>query len=62
METNYKEILKRVLGNNQTFASPIDKLGLWEGWYRGKVNNFHNYKIYNGKKYIHCKKKIDASR
>ena len=57
METNYKEILKRVLGNNQTFASPIDKLGLWEGWYRGKVNNFHNYKIYNGKKYIHCKKK-----
>lgn len=25
---------------------------VWQSWYEGKVNTFHKYKLYNGKKYV----------
>ena len=25
---------------------------VWQSWYEGKVNSFHKYKLYNGKKYV----------
>ncbi len=33
-------------------ASPLDQLDVWAGWYKGKVESFHSYDIYNGQKYI----------
>lgn len=29
---------------------------VWESWYKGKVNAFHKYKLYNGKKYVHLER------
>lgn len=28
----------------------------WQKWYEGKVNKFHNYKVYNGSKYVQCQR------
>ena len=25
---------------------------VWQSWYEGKVNSFHKYKLYNGKKFV----------
>lgn len=30
------------------------KIELWESWYKGKVDSFHSYKVYNGKNSINC--------
>lgn len=38
-----------VVSNN--FRSMID---LWASWYRGKVDSFHCYKVYNGRNSIPC--------
>ena len=27
-----------------------NKLDVWEQWYKGKVDKFHDYKVYQGKK------------
>ena len=32
-------------------------LVLWKSWYKGKVDKFHEYKIYNGKKHINRTRK-----
>ena len=29
-----------------------DNIYTWLNWYKGKVDNFHNYKIYNGQEYV----------
>nr|WP_301907245.1 phage portal protein [uncultured Anaerostipes sp.] len=29
----------------------------WKSWYEGEVKSFHNYKVYNGKTQIRCKRK-----
>lgn len=29
---------------------------MWEQWYRGNVTDFHNYRVYNGKSHIQCKR------
>ena len=31
-------------------------IDLWQKWYEGKVNKFHNYKVYNGSKYVQCQR------
>lgn len=33
------------------------KLDIWRSWYRGKVDTFHNYKVYQGKKKINLDRK-----
>lgn len=29
---------------------------LWQMWYEGKVNKFHDYKVYNGSKWVTCQR------
>lgn len=31
------------------------KIDLWDSWYKGNVNNVHEFKVYEGKKSIKCK-------
>ena len=33
------------------------KLETWRDWYKGKVETFHNYKVYQGKKKIAVERK-----
>ena len=33
------------------------KLDTWRDWYKGKVESFHNYKVYQGKKKINLDRK-----
>lgn len=28
----------------------------WQQWYEGKVNKFHNYRVYNGSGYVNCQR------
>lgn len=42
---------------NQEIETQSPYLSLWEGWYKGFVEDFHNYNIYNGKHVIQMKKK-----
>ena len=42
---------------HQEIESQSPYLDLWEGWYKGFVEDFHNYNIYNGKQTIQMKKK-----
>ena len=34
-----------------------EHMALWREWYRGKVDSFHNYTVYNGVKEIRRTKK-----
>lgn len=31
-------------------------MAMWEQWYSGNVADFHNYRVYNGKSHIQCKR------
>lgn len=42
---------------NQDIETQSPYLSLWEGWYKGYVDSFHDYKIYNGKKDVQLRKK-----
>ena len=44
------DILKNKKSNVQFLNSYISE---WESWYRGKVNNFHKYYVYNGEKKVY---------
>lgn len=54
---NARELLEKLLGDTREIAKPMDKIDIWNGWYRGQVDNFHNYKIYNGTRDIAMTKK-----
>lgn len=32
------------------------QVDLWKKWYEGKVNKFHQYKVYNGSSYVKCER------
>ncbi len=50
---NLDSYLKEEYGyNSEVKDAWIPNLVLWKSWYKGKVDAFHNYKIYNGKKHI----------
>ena len=38
---------------NDTMSSYVD---MWHSWYVGKVKGFHNYRVYNGEKYVNCQR------
>lgn len=42
--------------NKKVIAMP-DLTETWLSWFKGNVENFHNYKIYNGRKQITCTRK-----
>ena len=31
-------------------------IALWQKWYEGKVNKFHNYRVWNGSSYVNCQR------
>lgn len=37
-------------------SSFYTQIRLWESWYKGNVQKFHNYKVYNGRNTIRCKR------
>ena len=38
---------------NEFYSQNID---LWQKWYEGKVNKFHNYRVWNGSSYVNCQR------
>ena len=36
------------LGYNYVPESFYDRVSMWKDWYKGNVDDFHNYKVYNG--------------
>ena len=38
---------------NEFYTQNID---LWQKWYEGKVNKFHNYQVWNGSSYVNCQR------
>lgn len=56
MDTQVIEYLKRQ--NIKVIEEDIEtKLKTWRDWYKGKVETFHNYKVYQGKKKINLDRK-----
>ena len=56
METQVIEYLKRKQVN--VIEEDIEqKLDTWKDWYKGKVETFHNYKVYQGKRKINLERK-----
>lgn len=56
MDTQVIEYLKRQ--NVKVIEEDIEtKLDTWRDWYKGKVETFHNYKVYQGKKKINLDRK-----
>ncbi len=37
-------------------ASFYSQIRLWESWYRGNVQSFHHYRVYNGKSRVRCRR------
>ena len=44
-------------GNTVIDENIDDKLETWEQWYRGHVDRFHSYKIYEGQKNLNQKRR-----
>ena len=42
------------LGYNYVPESFYDRVSVWKDWYKGNVDDFHNYKVYNGIEYLDC--------
>ena len=44
------------LGYTTIPASWYDNISLWNQWYQGRVRGFHDYRVFNGLKHVHCTK------
>ena len=44
------------LGYKTVSADYYSKIDLWDAWYRGPVEEFHKFKLWNGTKYVHLEK------
>ena len=44
------------LGFSTVPSAWYDLISLWNAWYQGKVRGFHDYRVYNGLKHVHCTK------
>lgn len=53
---NLKEILKQETGRNIEYIDSNTYVTEWLEWYKGKVEDFHDFKIYNGKRYVPFKR------
>ena len=55
-----REQIYRLLGEMgypEAYSAEEDRdLQLWRSWYEGDVKHFHNYRVYNGQKRIHCRR------
>lgn len=52
---NATEIIKKVTGTDKLYDMS-GYISNWREWYTGDVKAFHNYSIYNGKKYVPMKR------
>lgn len=49
------DIIRQVTGySNFEWYDNESYIAMWNDWYRGKVDKFHSYSVYNGKKSIKC--------
>lgn len=44
------------LGYKNICTSHVKQIALWKSWYKGKIEKFHTYEIYNGKKHVKCER------
>lgn len=48
-----KEIIRTITGRQDLeFYPTLDKMEEWEQWYKGYVQRFHDYKAFNGRKWV----------
>jgi A118 family predicted phage portal protein len=52
---NAQEVIKKVTGNDKLYSMD-EYVANWLEWYKGNVDKFHNYTIYNGKKQVSMKR------
>lgn len=50
-----KGIIEQYSGK-KVLSTP-EQVELWEQWYKGDVESFHNYNLYNGEQFVKCKRK-----
>lgn len=50
-------VIKLVVGPNKRLPTKSTYADSWLSWYRGKVLGFHDYKIYNGDRYLEGERK-----
>ncbi len=44
------------LGFSTVPASWYDLIDIWNQWYQGRVRGFHDYRVFNGLRHVHCTK------
>lgn len=44
------------LGYKTVSSDYYEKIETWDAWYRGPVEDFHKYRVWNGKKHVNCEK------
>lgn len=52
---NANEIIKKITGKDELYDMS-EYIANWLEWYKGNVASFHNYSIYNGKKWVQMKR------
>lgn len=52
---NAKEIIKNITGKDKLYDMD-EYIQNWLEWYTGDVKSFHNYTVYNGKKFVSMKR------
>lgn len=50
--SDVRDFLEKLGYDVQTSLNHREHMQLWREWYRGKVDSFHNYVIYNGIKEV----------
>ena len=55
MDNRFLNVLN-ALGYKTVKQDYYSQIELWEEWYKGPVKKFHNYNIWNGQKFVECKK------
>lgn len=44
------------LGYQTIDGAWYDRVADWDSWYKGDVEKFHNFKVYNGRQHVDCKR------
>ena len=44
------------LGYSTVHSDWYDRIALWLQWYQGRVRGFHDYRVFNGIRHVHCTK------
>lgn len=57
MNNNASIIIQKLsdLGYTTINSGWYDRVANWDSWYKGDVDDFHNYKVWNGQQYVECR-------